>query len=246
MTERPSPNRQGQTKWRAVLAWTSFAVLCVSCALSLLLIGFRVAHYPSTDYGIHVVGFHIGRLLGRITLPAFGIQLVAIICGALAYGCHRAAKWGVVGGGIAFFLIGVLWANLSEIFVDDLHLPTRARMSQVCALLADHADLHGAYPSRLTELDLADGDAVLLSDPYYPGNAVYQYDLFPERFVLLSVGPDASRDLPSAEVLGHAREGIPSEIMNCQYDPTNGVSSRGDIILSDCFRQAGQRTPPLN
>lgn len=220
----PQNEAQG---WQKLLAWGSFSIFCVVCALSLLLVGFRMVHFCSMDYDMCVIGFHVGQVVGKLMLPAAAIQLIGIAAGALVYHRHILAKWGAQGGGLALIImICMLWANVREILIYDLHEAVQTRIMDVSEGLKKEFGQSKGYPEKLPKLN-GDGN---LSDPYSSEDVLFQYDVFATGFIILSVGPDGLRDLPEREMLSIQPQEIDAKVLMHQYDSSNGVFSKGDII----------------
>ena len=134
-------------------------------------------------------------------------------------------------GLIMIAIVGILAAIAVPNF---LNAQQRAKVSRVQADIRSISTAIGAYeidngqfPSSLSGITTPIAYmSSLPGDPFAPpgGSVGYQYMAAGESFVIVSYGPDAILDTP----VNPNAATIPSPLL--YYDPSNGLTSRGDII----------------
>ena len=124
-----------------------------------------------------------------------------------------------------------LYVNVSEMLIDDLSPAARGRMQKIGEALDHYYDAHSEFPTTLTGLGGADAPGLSLTDPYAAPGHQFEYWTSKGRFILLSPALDGSRDLDAPRLLAGSAEEIGRTVLERQYDPTNGISSAGDLVV---------------
>lgn len=121
-------------------------------------------------------------------------------------------------------VMAVVWVNLSEILVDDLHPSVRNAMLDISDSLNDYYAEHSQFPNSLGDIPIQE---ISVKDPYSPRGGRFNYRSDDRSFLLLSLAPDRDRDLPENLSLLSDLKPINRDF---QFDPTNGIKSNGDLI----------------
>ena len=223
--EEPRASRSGK-HWQNPIGWFSFLTFSLFMAWTVLLVCFRSFHFFSDDFSILLMGYHIGVFLRVILFPALLFQIIALLAGWGVYRTQKMGQVGAIGGLVMFFIMAVLWMNLSEILIDDLRPSVQKNITNAAIAAEVYYDKHAAYPDSL---DIIGGTSrtLILRDPYSPNRYTFSYEHTKHSLLLLSNGPDGDRDLLAGALLSDQTPGL---IIDCQYDSTNGIRSNGDII----------------
>ena len=214
-----------------LLAYLSLGILLLPFVLTIFLIAFRMVQFRSENYALLVWGYRVGGMLNILLLPIIGIQVAGIVTGLVVVREHWACKVGAIGGGILLIVIVVFWVNIAEMMTDDLHPAVRKNLANIAAALEKQYARDARFPSTLDQLDADARSSLILLDPYDPNHAAFEYAILNQGCLLLSSGPDKSREISPKTLLASTSQEIEEKIVSHQYDPTNGVSSKGDIIF---------------
>lgn len=218
-------------RWGRLVAYGTFGVFAFFCLVTILLVGFRAWQSRSTDYDVLVLGFSVGRTLRTLLLPSVALQAAALVAALRSRSIVWQRKVAVIGGAAMLLAMATLYLNVSEMLMDDLSPAVRVRMQKISESLDRYYNAHSEFPTALTKASQGGGFGLSLEDPYAARGRQFEYYATKGRFILLSPALDQTRDLDAQSLLTGSAQEIQGKVVENQYDPTNGIFSKGDLIV---------------
>jgi hypothetical protein len=222
--------KSGQ-RWQRLVAYGALGVFAFFCIVTILLVGFRAWQSHSTDYDVQVLGYTVGKAVRVLLLPLLVLQAAAVVAAFRSPKAMWQRKVALIGGAAMLLVMATLYLNVSEMLMDDLSPAVRARMQRIGESLDRYYSAHSEFPASLTEVSQGGDLRLPLEDPYAARGQQFEYWASKSHFMLLSPAPDRSRDLDAQSLLTGSPQEIQEKVIEHQYDPTNGIFSKGDLIV---------------
>ena len=225
--------------------------LCRRCGTAVHSVNHPMATQSTRTSGKAIISLIIGIIITACVRATTGIP--SIIHHAASRGRIRKSKGRLTGGGLA--IAGAVIIVIVILLIAIPYSLERQRRSKIFAHMGDLRSIatalaaykveHNSYPSQLTPM-LTTPIAFLYSIPadsfgktadsstpinYCPLKTKDN----PSEFVLWGVGPDCISQLSESEIKKAAFDKMElTRYIKLQlYDPSNGIVSSGDIIMTD-------------
>lgn len=181
-----------------------------------------------------IVFFAIGLICIELTLKPIATFVEAQTCLKVDYAVSRLTT---IAEGLRNYQIkNKSYPKSSEEIENTLHNYIEFYFKDRCGNYPPGKKFMPEFPKKIPIFEISDEERNnLFVDPFTRKNEEhsrgFHYYFFNSNFIIWSIGPDRKDDL--SEKLQNTNTNFEfTSILNCIYDPSNGVVSPGDIVFS--------------